>query len=537
MGIFGRSNRGAGGGSVLTRAASVSTPVGLPPGSGPVRGGGAVMRRAFGGVMKSAVVDRLTRRQAREPIPADELVDRNWRTLVARSREMTSENDYGRGYLRLVRQNVIGAQGVRLQAQVKDADRRSDTGANDAIEGAWHRWGKRGNCSMDGRRSFHRIEMAVIQSCARDGEFFARIHTGRNAGPWGFALQVIDPLRVPVEVREDYLPGGGFIRHGIEFNAYGRPVSYLVTVGHREPADIQIGGKRCARVPADQMIHVFFEDIEGQKRGLPWTATALWRLQMTAGFEDAALVNARAGAAKGGYLEWEEGYGPETDQAEMDDEDPLYFDAEAGVVQELTPGLRYKDANPTYPSGEFATFLKAMLRGAAAGLGVAYNNFAGDLEGVNFSSIRQGTLEEREYWRDMQEWVIEAFHQQVYDRWLPWSLLSGRITLDNGRPLPAEKREKFAAVTWQPRRWPWIDPVKDVQAQLEARRGLLISTGQLIREAGRDPEAVYREIADDVAQMEAAGVPAEVIQSQFLKNVQAAVKPGAGSEGGQDGEE
>ncbi|SES66101.1 phage portal protein, lambda family [Paracoccus homiensis] len=535
MRIFGSFNRAGSLSSVLTRAAASDQITGTSALGGRIAGPG--LRRAFSGVMKSAVTDRLTRRQARDPMPADEVIDRNWRVLVARSREMTGENDYGRGYLRLVRQNVVGSTGVRLQAQVRDTNRQSDTGANDAIEAAWARWGKRGNCSMDGRRSFHRLEMAVIQSCARDGEFFGRIHTGRHAGPWGFAVQVIDPLRVPIEVREDYLPGGGFIRHGIEFDAYGRPLFYLVRVGDREPADRVIGGRRLARIPADQMIHVFVEDIEGQKRGLPWTATALWRLQMTAGFEDAALVNARAGAAKGGYLEWEEGYGPEIDSEDLVDEDPLYFDAEAGVVQELTPGLRYKDANPTYPSGEFSTFLKAMLRGAASGLGVAYNNFAGDLEGVNFSSIRQGTLEEREYWKELQEWLIESFHQQVYERWLPWSLLSGRVTLENGQPLPAAKLDKFSAATWLPRRWAWIDPVKDVQAQLEARRGGLISTQQLIREAGRDPETVYREIAEDVRQMEAAGVPPEMIQAMFIKNVQAAVKPGAQTEGGENGEE
>jgi lambda family phage portal protein len=485
----------------------------------------AGMRRALAGVSKSAVVDRLTQRQASEPMTADQVVERNLRVLVARSRQAAQDNDYGRSYLRQVRRNIIGPRGVGLQVQARDPNGRLDKAANDAIEAAWGKWGRRQNCSVTGRQSFHAIELAVVSSAARDGEFFVRVVYGRNAGPWGFALQVIDPMRVPVHVSQDGRAGGGFIRNGIEYNAFGRALAYLVAVGDREPYDLTVSGGQYVRIPADQMIHGFVEDMTGQKRGLPWMATALWRLNMVEGFEDAALVNARASAAKGGFFEWDEGTGPELDAEDLEDEDPLYIEAEPGTYQELTPGLRFKANNPAYPSGEFQIFLKAMLRGAASGLGVAYNNFANDLEGVNFSSIRSGTLEERDYWQEMQEWVIEGFHAQVYDLWLSHALLAGKIITANGSTLPPAKRDKFSLVHWQGRRWPWIDPVKDVQASLSARDGLLISTGQIIREQGRDPDNVYREIAQDLEAMREAGIPNSVIDGFFQKKTGAALAP------------
>jgi capsid protein len=65
-----------------------------------------------------------------------------------------------------------------------------------------------------------------------------------------------------------------------------------------------------------------------------------------------------------------------------------------------------KEWSPNYPTGEFLPFHKAMLRSMAAGMGVLYNNLASDLEGVNFSSIRQGTLDEREHWKELQQWLV-----------------------------------------------------------------------------------------------------------------------------------
>lgn len=481
-------------------------------------------------VHKGARADRLTGAWATEPMSADDLVRRNQRALVARSRVLV-QSDYGKAFLRMVRQNVVGSRGVKLAGKATDGG-RLDTIGNVAVETAWWRWGRRENCTVTGRMSWRSVERACIEAAARDGEFMLRIVTGPDAGPWGFAVQLIDPQRCPVHL-EAQLPGGRFIRHGIEFNQFGRPLAYLFAAEPTTPSLFYVGDRGYQRIPADEIVHGFVEDLVGQKRGLPWAATALWRLQMLDGFEEAALVNARVSAAKGGFFEWAPEQGPIADADELRDEDPLVMDVEPGTYQELPPGLTFKPNSPAFPAGELQGWQKGMLRGAAAGLGVSYNSFAQDLEGVSFSSIRQGTLDERESWKDMQEWFIEALHEVVFARWLAYSLLAGRIVLPSGRPLPADKLDKFAVVEWQARRWSWIDPKSEVEAALLSRGGLLTSTGTLIREQGGDPEEVYAAIAEDIAAQRAAGIPDELILSQYIKPGAAPVKP-QGSEG-QDG--
>src|SRR5690606_28131312 len=163
-----------------------------------------------------------------------------------------------------------------------------------------------------------------------------------------------------------------------------------------------------------------------------------------------------------GFIEYQDGFGPECDEDEA-----VEIDAEPLSFHELPAGAKIAEWNPNYPNGEFAVFNKAMLRGAAAGMGVLYNNLAGDLEGVNFSSIRQGTLDERDHWKDLQQWLIETLMQEIFDEWLPRALLAGRIKV-RGKSLPAERLDSYKEVTWQGRRWQWIDPRADVQAAVDS---------------------------------------------------------------------
>jgi lambda family phage portal protein len=244
----------------------------------------------------------------------------------------------------------------------------------------------------------------------------------------------------------------------------------------------------------------------GQKRGLPWMATGLFRMRNLNGFEDAAIVNARIGAAKMGFIEYETGYGPD-----LADGEEIEIEAEAGTFHELPAGAKLSKFDPQYPSNEFAAQVKVMLRGIAAGFGVPYNELANDLEGVNFSSIRQGTLDSREHWKELQEWLVESLHEPVFEEWLPRALLAGLIKFSTGRPLPAGKIDKYAQVQWQPRRWDWIDPRADVEAAIASKNSLLRSPGSIIRDSGKDPQTIYREIAADIEEMKAAGIPSEII--------------------------
>lgn len=444
------------------------------------------------------------------PVSADAFITLHLSTLVARSREQWSNNDYVRAFVRLVRQNVIGPQGITMQAKVTTPRGKPDKDVNDALESAWCEWGERGNCDVSGQLSWRDLQCLAVETAARDGEFIARKVYGALAGPMGFALQMIDPARLPVQYENArYSDNGNFIRHGIEFNRYGRPVAYhFSSTDEWDAYYYAYAGRGFIRVPAEEIIHGFVHEMVSQRRGLPWASTSLFRLHHLQGFEDAAVQNARAGSSKMGFIQYKEGFGPEADE---DCDVAATIDAEPLSFHELPEGAEFKEFSPQYPNGEFAVFHKAMLRGAAAGMGVSYNNMAQDLEGVNFSSIRQGTLDEREHWKDLQQWVIDTLCKPVRKAWLEYMLLAQAIKRKNGQPLPAEKKAAYALCDWQPRRWAWIDPRADVDANIAQMRAGLKSPSDIIRESGRDPETVFREFAEDIEAMKAAGISEETI--------------------------
>jgi lambda family phage portal protein len=438
---------------------------------------------------------------SRRPIPtADDIIQRNQVALVARSREMVANNDHARAFIRMCRQNIVGP-GVMLQAQAKKSGGKLDADANAAIESSWGTWGHRKTCTVTGKKSWRAVQLGAVRDAAKDGEFFVRKIYGTDAGPWGFALQTIDPQRCPVTLDVQRLNGGSnFIRAGIEFNRYGRPVAYYFTTTDESEQAFVYSGRKHVRISADEIIHGFVEDIEGQKRGLPWMATGLLRLRNLQGYEEAAVIGQRISASKMCWIAFDK----DVDEApEYDEDSPPEMDADPGTFGILPRGARIETFAPAAASGEFLPFTKHTLRGIAAGWGVPYNELAADLEGVNFSSIRQGTLDSREHWKELQEWLIESLVQPVFEAWLEYSLLKGRIVI-KGKPLQASKIDQYSAVAWQARRWTWIDPNADVKAAVESKNNFLKSPGEIIREQGNDPQTVWIETARDMrAQVDA----------------------------------
>jgi len=145
-------------------------------------------------------------------------------------------------------------------------------------------------------------------------------------------------------------------------------------------------------------------------------------------------------------------------------------------------------------------------------VGAAYNGLAQDLEGVNFSSLRMGAIQERDVWMALQEWLIDTLLRPLFEDWLLVSLELGVITTPSGRPLPPERFPLYRPARFVARRWPWVEPLKDMQTAREAYSLRVKSLSQIIREMGQEPEDVWREIAADPATMERLGVgPAEVL--------------------------
>lgn len=424
--------------------------------------------------------------------------------LRARARDLCKNNDYGRKFKKMVTGNVVGPAGFKLQARVMNTSQQADHLANDAIEAAFAAWGRRGVCDITGRLSFADLCRVLVGDGASDGEFIVRKIRGRTAGnPFGFALQQLDVDRLDTSLNRAASSGQNAIVMGIEIDAYRRPVRYYLFTSH--PQDGIAGGREREAVPAADIVHGLIVEHPEQVRGVPWMSASILTLHHLGEFEQSALLAARKGADTLGFFVSPDGTPPVVD-AEGADGEPITVSV-PGHYDTLPDGYDFKPYDSRYPDAMLADFTKNYLRRMASGLNVAYNNLANDLEGVNFSSIRSGVLEERDQWMTLQSWFIDCFLDPVFDEWLSLALLNGAITLPNGTPLPAAKRDKFAAHAWQARRWSWVDPVKDIEASLLAIRAGLQSPYTIASQMGLDLDDVQADIARANAAAAAAGLP------------------------------
>jgi lambda family phage portal protein len=189
----------------------------------------------------------------------------------------------------------------------------------------------------------------------------------------------------------------------------------------------------------------------------------------------------------------------------------LNMQVEPGEMLELPAGYDFQSFDPDYPHQNFDSFIKACLRGIASGLDIDYPTLAGDLEAVNYSSMRAGTIETRDQWQILQSWFIDSFLMPVYREWLASALLRGDIRFtQTGRALPADRLVKFAeASSFLGRRWQWVDPLKDAQAEKELLAAGLTSRSRIAAKTGQDFDEILAELASEAEKMRAAGVEIE----------------------------
>lgn len=335
----------------------------------------------------AASLGRLTADFTTQNISPDSELVNDLRIMRARSRKLAKDNDYMRRYVGLIQKNVVGPSGFALTV----VSARNNAGAAKMIEGDFYRWAKPATATVT--RSMSLVEFCNLVEATRaiDGECIARL-VRPFSNDFGFAVQLI-PTDCLDEDHNADLGGGRTIRLGVEKDEWGAPVAYHLR--RRNPVDWLHGGEnwgKVDRIPASEIIHYFRPIFLGQSRGIPDLFSAIARLNMLGGYEEAELVASRVGAGKMGFFKMENG--EEWPGDGVDAEGHKLTDVAPGTFEQLPPGATVETFDPQHPNASFASFMKAMLQGVSCAADVSYHSLTGDLTSVNYSSARIGLLDE-----------------------------------------------------------------------------------------------------------------------------------------------
>ena len=382
--------------------------------------------------------------------------------IRARSRDMQKNSEHYARWLDLFVANVVGDNGFTLIPKPATAEDVTATDAKAAKFLKYHFWKWATNplfSDMTGRKTFAAICRLAAENWARDGE--SVVFIDRHAqNPYGIALRMIRPDALDELANGKVNDGTNTIRNGVEIDAKTlRPVAYYFRAEKEDTTADFVAGRKVQRIAAADILHIFTQHDECQTRGIPLGHPVLRKLKMLDEYNVSELVAARDEANTTGIFSAPLGRDGELGEYDDAESAALTLPSEPGTKIKLEPGWDYKTVTPSHPNRELTAFKNSMLREIASGLGLEYACFANDWAGVSFSSVRAGTLAERDHWRILQAQFIEQVASPVFLAWLA-SFLKYRVSSPY---IPADF-DRLAEHEFRGRTWEWVDPMKDVNA-------------------------------------------------------------------------
>jgi len=216
------------------------------------------------------------------------------------------------------------------------------------------------------------------------------------------------------------------------------------------------------------------------------------RLFLLDQYDDAELDRKKTAAMFAGFITKTAPEDPMMGESDADLDGAAIASLEPGTMQVLLPGEDVKFSSPADVGGGYEAFQYRTLLAVSASLGLPYHLVTGDVRQANYSSLRAELVEFRRRVQQLQHGVIaHQLCRPIWARWLETAQLAGRLDL----PDPASAR----MVQWIPPRWDWVDPLKDIQAQVLAMEAGITSRRKVVEATGYDVEEVDRENAADAA--------------------------------------
>jgi lambda family phage portal protein len=416
-------------------------------------------------------------------------------TLRDRSRTAVRNDGYAKGAIDKLVYNLIGWG-------IKPLSKANDAGFRKKVQQLFLRWTDESDA--DGLLDFYGQQTQVARAWLEGGEVFIRLRPRLASDGLSvpLQLQVIEPELCPHN-HTMTRPNGNRVRAGIEFDAIGRRVAYWFHPSRPGDQDDYDTGQLKA-VPASSVIHLYNPLRPGQLRGGPHLTQALVRLYELDKFDDATLLRQQIANLFAAFIKREQGSGegetvsPLTGLAPAaTQDDRAVLTMEPGVLQELAPGESMEFSDPPDVGSTYVDFVKQQLSHISAATGVPYEVLTGDFSNVNDRTVR---IILNDFRRMLQAWQQQILGYQFCRR--VWSAWMDQAWLSNALPLPgsyAIDRTPWIGVAWMPQRWPYLNPVQDVEAEQAEIRAGFTSRSAVVSEHGEDTEEIDAAQAADNA--------------------------------------
>ena len=409
------------------------------------------------------------------------------------ARHLDENHDLAIGILDELVNKIVGT-GITLEPLAASSTGRLNKRVNRDIMKLWRAWSMKPE--VTGELPLSELQRLACRAWLRDGEVLAQ-HVQGNQG----RVQHLGGIPYSVEMIEaDYLPfeyndeNRGIV-HGVEKNAWGRPRAYHL---YKNPPDdiyriYRISfGEDTKRVAADRISHLKFTRRFKQTRGVSVFHGVAHRLDDIKDYEESERIAARIGASFSAYIKKGTDFdlSAATQAASERGSDFREMELTAGMIfDDLLPGEEIGTIDTNRPNTGLNDYRNSQLKAVSAGTGTSYSSISRNYDGT-YSAQRQELVESYPAYSRLREYYIAAFLQPIYNKFIEAALLSGALKV----PKSVDPASLFLADWIAPPR-SWIDPKKEIEADVMAIDHGLVTRAQIIRErTGREPEIVKEQI-------------------------------------------
>ena len=415
--------------------------------------------------------------------------------LIERSRDLAKNNQLFRAYISNCTRGIVGAEGFRLQMQLKNSDGTLNEALNDEIEWAWYDFTNRKKLQTSQKLRDVDFDTLLFRTLLVDGEAFIQIIRD-NQSPYGVKFKLIDSLAVDTELLQIMTETQNGIYNGVEVDHDYKVVRYWL----RECYNGNYQSGKLYALPADQVIHLYIPQFIDQVRGYSPIVASYDSLKQLDDFAVAELIAAKIASCQGVFYERNDKTptGDFLDQANMNDQGSFLRELSPGMASVVPAGYNIKTLTPNHPSSNYDGFTKAITKRVAAAMGTNYNSLNGDLQSVNYSSLRSASIGEGAFFKGWQRFLIENWKNVEFELFLKGYLINSKSSLK-----PSAYSQYLRSYRFIPKTDPNYDIAKEAVAIQRMLKLGLTSHIQEIEKRGLDPqelikdEVKWRQLCDD----------------------------------------
>lgn len=380
--------------------------------------------------------------------------------MVDRARELERNNPIADGILSRSVENVV-SNGIKPQAKTSDPE------WNKLAEELWEQEFVP-NADVRGFDDFYGLQALVQRSLVRDGDIGA-IKLGNGQ------LQLVESDQIAAPHGKRFTANHV---DGIDTDKRGKPITFYI-VEQNTPQQITQNRRDHAprkKVSAENMIFMALRKRAGQTRGVTRFATIFHYFHQTERLIHAVITAARMAACVGLFIKSNFPPGVPNTTTDSDGKNRDKWHLEPAMVKYLERGEEIGQLTPHQPGTNFDDFLSSLFRLIGLPFGQPLELMMMDYSRTNYSSARAALLQAYRAFRIDQNRLVKSFCRPCYlwqvERWI-----------EDGK-LPF--REDWKKHIWVPPGWTWIDPLKEIQADMMAVDAGFKSLSDVAMSQGRD---------------------------------------------------